>query len=90
MDSGFSSLNGLTAMAARGVFGSIVLKKKRYWPKHVKGTEIESHMAGKQIGETHCLKGIMNKMVFHIHRQVVSAWFCVCAPRVRYRSELAC
>ena len=43
LDSGFCVLNGIVALAKKGVFASALIKKKRYWPKYIKGEEIKEH-----------------------------------------------
>ena len=40
MDSGFCVLEGLISMAEKGVLGSALIKKRRYWPKGVPAEEI--------------------------------------------------
>jgi hypothetical protein len=34
------------------VYSQFLIKKRRYWPKHVPGDLINAHMAGKRLGET--------------------------------------
>ncbi len=51
-DSGFCVTEGVTALHDRGVYGQFLIKKRRYWPKHVPGDLIDAHMAGKALGET--------------------------------------
>ena len=52
LDSGFCVLKALTKLKEHGVFASAVIKKRRYWPKLVKGDEIEEKMKNKLLGET--------------------------------------
>ena len=42
MDSGFCVLKGLVGVLAHGVYGTTVIKKKRYWTKYCKGGSIEA------------------------------------------------
>jgi hypothetical protein len=51
-DSGFCVAEGVTALHAKGVYGQFLIKKRRYWPKHVPGDFIDAHMVGKGLGET--------------------------------------
>jgi len=51
-DSGFCVAEGVMALHAKGVYGQFLIKKRRYWPKHVPGDFIDAHMAGKALGET--------------------------------------
>ena len=39
---GFCVLKGLVGMLAHGVYGTTVIRKKRYWTKYCKGYAIES------------------------------------------------
>ena len=43
LDSGFCVLKGLV------VFASAVIKKRRYWPKFIKGEEINDYMKDKKL-----------------------------------------
>jgi hypothetical protein len=58
MDSGFCVLDALLALKSVGVFGSALIKKRRYWPKGIDGDEINRHMAGKEVGECNAIKGV--------------------------------
>ena len=40
MDSSFCVLKGLLEMRKRGFYGSVLIKKRRYWPKRVYGDDI--------------------------------------------------
>ena len=40
MDSGFCVIEGLIAMVKKGVLGSELIQKRRYWPKGVPAEEI--------------------------------------------------
>ena len=41
LDSGFCVLQAIMSLKKKGVFASALVKKRRYWPKHVKGDEIK-------------------------------------------------
>ena len=41
-DSGFCVLKGFVGMLAHEVYGTAVIKKKRYWTKNCKGDAIEA------------------------------------------------
>ncbi len=51
-DSGFCVAEGMMALHEKGVYGQFLIKKRRYWPKHVPGELINAHMVGKSLGET--------------------------------------
>ena len=40
-DSGFCMELGMTALNEKGVYGQFLIKKRRYWPKHVPGELID-------------------------------------------------
>ncbi len=66
MDSGFCVLKGLIEMRKRGVFGSAMIKKRRYWPKHVKGDEIKAHFVNMDVGSADAIKGTLDGEDFYI------------------------
>ena len=43
MDRGFCVLKALVELVKVGVFASAVIKKRQYWPKYIKGGEINDH-----------------------------------------------
>jgi hypothetical protein len=50
MDSGFCVLKAITELRKKGVFGAALIKKRRYWPKHIPGDDIIANFDGKEIG----------------------------------------
>ena len=48
MDNGFSVLKGLIGMFQRGVYGSALLKKRRYCTGGICGYQINVHCAKKR------------------------------------------
>jgi hypothetical protein len=50
-DSGFCVAKGIVELAARGVYGGALIKKRRYWPKSVPGDLIDRHFADKEVGD---------------------------------------
>ena len=67
MDSGFCVLKALIKLASVGVYGSAVIKKRRYWPKYIDGGAIDTHFDFKEIGTTDSLPGTMDGVSFKIH-----------------------
>ena len=49
-DSGFCVLKAVAKCKEVGVYVSALIKKRRYWPKHVKGDEIKAHFEDKEVG----------------------------------------
>eukprot|EP00043_Microstomoeca_roanoka_P015419 m.154492 g.154492 ORF g.154492 m.154492 type:complete len:447 (-) comp16257_c0_seq9:1945-3285(-) len=52
MDSGFGVLKTLTALLEKGLYGTVILKKKRYWPTGCPGDYIKSKLTDAQPGTT--------------------------------------
>ena len=46
MDSGFFVLKYIIELKKLGIFRSSPIKKRRYWPKHVKGEDVEDNFKG--------------------------------------------
>lgn len=67
LDSGFCVLKGITALKEKGVFAAATIKKRRYWPKFVKGDEIAEHFRTKEVGEVDVLPGKLDGVPFSIH-----------------------
>ena len=73
-DSGFCVTEGVTALHDRGVYGQFLIKKRRYWPKHVPGDLIDAHMAGKALGETETYVQEINGTRFLVHCTKDAEW----------------
>ena len=66
LDSGFCVLEGLIELRKMGVFAGALIKKRRYWPKHVPGDQIDEHFEGKEVGSVDSLKGKLDGMHYDI------------------------
>ena len=51
-DSDFCVAMDMTALAKHGIHSQFLVKKRRYWPKHVPGDYIDAYMRRKELGET--------------------------------------
>jgi hypothetical protein len=60
-------LKALIELKKVGVFASAVVKKRRYWPKYIKGDDIKRHFEGKTIGDDDALAGTLDGEEFHIY-----------------------
>ena len=67
MDSGFCVLKAIIELRKAGVFSSALIKKRRYWPRYVKGEEIKEHFANKDPGSFDAIKGRMENTDFYIY-----------------------
>ena len=66
LDSGFCVLKGLIELRKMGVYVGALIKKQRYWPKHVPGDFIEGYFKEKDVGDTDSLHGTLNGVKYDI------------------------
>jgi Transposase IS4 len=64
--SGLCVLQGLIELRKKGVFAAAIVKKRRYWPKHIDGDGIKTHFEGKEVGDTYTIAGTQGGVPFHI------------------------
>jgi hypothetical protein len=57
MDSGFAVLSVLPELRKRGLHGTVVLKKKKFWAKGLPGDEILEALRMEDVGTTKVLAG---------------------------------
>ena len=67
LDSGFCVLQGLVELKKLGVFAHALIKKRQYWPKHVKGDDIIQHFANKEVGSADALRGQLDGVPVYIY-----------------------
>ena len=60
-------LKGFIELKKRGVYGSALIKKRKYWPKHIKGDDINAHFDGKDVRDCDSWKGVMEEVPFHVY-----------------------
>ena len=51
LNSGFCVLKGIVELHKKGVFASTLIKKRRYWPKYIRGDEVKEHFNDKEVGD---------------------------------------
>ena len=66
LDSGFCVLEGLIELLKISVYAGALIKKRRYWPKHVPGDKIDEHFKSKDIGDTDSMYGMMDGVPYEI------------------------
>ena len=66
LDSGFCVLQGLIELRKRGGFGHAVIKKRRYWPKYIKGDKINEAFANKDVGYTDVMVGKLDGVKYYV------------------------
>lgn len=67
LDSGFCVLKGIIELKKRGVYAAALIKKRRYWPKYIKGDEIKQHFNNKQVGDVDAIRGVFDEQPFHVY-----------------------
>ena len=67
LESGFCVLKGIVELKKRGVFASALIKKRRYWPKFIRGDDIKDHFNDKSVGDCDAWKGCMDEVDFHVY-----------------------
>ena len=50
MNSEFCVTKGLVELQNKGLFGAVLIKKRRYWTANIKGDAIDAHFASKEGG----------------------------------------
>ena len=60
LDSGFCVLQAMIELKKMGVFASVMIKKRRYWPTNIAGKEIKEYMLSKAVGTCKQLPGILD------------------------------
>ena len=66
LDSGFCALAAIVALRKFGVHSSALIKKWRYWPKHIDGVACKSYFESKPIGHQDSLPGTLDNVHFRI------------------------
>ena len=67
LDSGFCVLKGIIELRKKGVFASALIKKRRYWPKFIRGDDIKAHFDNKEVGATDSWAGELDNIPFHVY-----------------------
>ena len=67
LDSGFCVLQGLVELKKKGVYAHALIKKRRYWPRHIPGDDIIIHFANKEVGDVNAIHGELDDIPFYIY-----------------------
>ena len=67
MDSGFCVLKAIVTLKNNGVFSSALIKKRRYWPKYVKGNEAKEHFADEIVCHFYAKKVELDQCPFYTY-----------------------
>lgn len=66
LDSAFGIIHGLVALLSKGIYTSMVIKKKRYWPAMTEGQAAIDYMNEKEFGSTSFRKGCFQGKEFYL------------------------
>ncbi len=66
LDSGFCVVNGIVELMKKGVYAGAQIKKRRYWPKFVKGKTMVHDMKDDTIGTTRVVEGVCDRIRYFI------------------------
>jgi hypothetical protein len=66
LDSGFCVVEALIALHALGVFAGALIKKRRFWSRHIAGDAIDAHMAAKPVGSIAVVEGTLNNTHYNV------------------------
>ena len=66
LDSGVCVLHRIIELFKKGVCSSALIKKRRYWPKGVRGKTMDERMTGKGIGNTDAISGKLDGMDYNL------------------------
>jgi hypothetical protein len=66
LDSGFCVLKGIIELRKKGVFAAAVVKKRKYWPKYIKGDVIKAQFDNKELGSVDMINGMLEGVPFNV------------------------
>jgi Transposase IS4 len=66
MDSGFCVLKALIELYNQGIFGSAVIKKRRFWPKYIDGDAIDKRFEDRNVGTVEDHPGTLGGVPFKV------------------------
>ena len=67
LDSGFCVLQGLVELKKNSIYSHALIKKRRYWPKHVPGDAIIEDFNNKEVRETDAICGELDGVWFYLY-----------------------
>ena len=66
LDIRFCVVQGIVELLKKGVYAGAQIKKRRYWPKFVKGDQMINDMANDPYGTTKGVQEMMNNVFYFI------------------------
>ena len=66
MDSGFCVTKGLVKLRKKGLFGSAIIKKRRYWLANIKGNAIDSHFSQNEVGSVDAINNVEGGLDYRV------------------------
>ena len=74
LNSGFCVLKGIVELKRHSVCAFPLMKKQKYWPKHIKGELIKEHFNNKLVGDCDSWKSSRDKVNFHVYAMKEPVW----------------
>lgn len=66
LDSGFGGIPTISNLARKGLYGTCVIKKKRYWPAQTEAEQAINDLYGRPVGTVRVRKGSVAGVDFHL------------------------
>ena len=60
-------VKGITELKQKGVYAASLIKKRRYWPRYIRGDDIRQHFDGKNVGDADAWPGTLDGQSFSVH-----------------------
>ena len=67
MDSGFCVVKAIVELQKAGIFSHALIKKRKYWPKYIKGEEVKEHFEGRPVGYFDARKATYDGVDFYVY-----------------------
>ena len=66
LNSGFCISTALVEFRKKEDFAHALIKKRKYWPKHIKGAEINAHFKCLEFGTANAIRCNLDQVPFHV------------------------
>ena len=60
-------MQGIAELRKKGVFSAALIKKRKYWPKHIDGDGIKAHFKDMEVGTVDAMKGSLAGVNVQVH-----------------------
>ena len=66
IDSGFYVTKGFVELQKKVLFGSALIKKRRYWQANIKGDAIDAYFVSKEVINVDAVKQVEDGVAYHV------------------------